>query len=188
MFRIPPNKIYRAFPELDHFSDAQCERFVQRVRVTSQYPQVLAGSLILVVVLSLTAVGLVLGRLAEPWSRFLWAAGRELRLSWLSADDVHLGSCLLALAAVPAFSCLLVRDGLLRTYLRRAIRMRLDRVRCRTCGYVLIGQRHSDGRVRCPECSSAATLRELGVTAEDLIPPPNASLDHLADAPEAVPP
>lgn len=29
--RIPLNKVYRAFPELDQFSDEQCEVFVKRV-------------------------------------------------------------------------------------------------------------------------------------------------------------
>lgn len=181
MYRIPRDRVFRAFPELDLFSNAQCERFVQRVRVTSYYRPILWVSLGLLAALTLALVAILLDRFGDRWHRSLWLA---LNRRW--ADDLLLAAWILPVAVLPLAGSLPLRDLLLRTYLRRVVRMRLDRVRCRACGYMLIGQQQHDGVVCCPECSSTTTLHALGITAEDLIPP-DASMDHLADAPDAAP-
>ncbi len=178
MFRIPLARIYRAFPELDPFSDAQCERFVQRVRATSWYRPSLWSLLAVTSAVSMAGAGIVNVALDD---RLFWLS---LNQRW--ADNLQIGSWLLSLLAVPAFAGLITRDLLLRGFLRRAISMRLDRVRCRTCRYILIGQVQRDGVIRCPECSTQTTLRDLGITADDLIPP-QAGVDSLTDTPDAAP-
>lgn len=72
---------------------------------------------------------------------------------------------------MPALSAMLVRDVLLRRALKKAIELKVERVRCRQCEYILIGQRAFKDAVTCPECGNTATLESLGITEDDLIPP-----------------
>ncbi len=175
--RIPPNKIYRAFPELDRFSDEQCERFMQRVRVALPYRSVRWVTVSIMTCAAVIFVIVILYRYEQPLHRYLW-----LLLSRRSADTLILASWLLLVPIVPIFVGLLTRDIVLRTYLRKAVQMQLDRVRCRSCKYVLIGQRLMKGIITCPECGAQTTLQILGVTADDLLPP-QPGKDRLADAP-----
>ncbi|MCP3919432.1 MAG: hypothetical protein GY711_28170 [bacterium] len=151
--RIPTSKIYRAFCELDHLSDEQCERLLVRIR-TDELPQTFR----LLVCVAVGSVTLIL-------SLSLFMA--------LVRDDGSLSDLLLLIAipAVPAILTLFTRDLLLRRALRKAISLRIDRVRCPRCRYLLIGQRPVDGRVTCPECGDETSLETLGVTADDLVVP-----------------
>ena len=59
--------------------------------------------------------------------------------------------------------------------LRRAMQSQIERIRCPSCKYVLLGQRVSGGAVICPECGAPTTLMHLGITEADLIPPTDGS-------------
>ena len=92
---------------------------------------------------------------------------------WLSdeAFPYAASALLISVLTVPALTALLVRDVILRRLLIAAIRVRIDKVRCKQCKYILIGQRERDGAVVCPECGAALLLSELGLVAADLVPP-----------------
>src|SRR5690242_7614590 len=62
--RIPRRKLYRAFPELDRFSDAECERWVRCVRDAAAGSEwVIAGGIIGAVVATFYLVGHLLALL-----------------------------------------------------------------------------------------------------------------------------
>ena len=175
--RIPRDKLYRAFPELDRFSDEQCERFVQRVRITATYR---LGSWAAIGFTVVVATGLIASGLAvldEHLHRSLW-----LKLSRRTADTLLLVYWLVPIVSIPPFVGLLTRDIVLRIYLRWAVQMQIERVRCRSCKYLLIGQVANAGLVTCPECGARNSLQSLGLTEQDLVPPERGE-DRLADFP-----
>jgi hypothetical protein len=149
--RIPLRKIYRAFPELDRFDDAQCQRFVRQAerlvlsrRVERHVLEIAAGSLAFVVVLLL----------GEVWRRLAGGPG-SMRLLVLVP----------MLAAAPIIAGLIARDLLLRS----AIRARLRSARCPRCEYSLLGLPVEDGAARCPECGESIPLEHYGLSEEDLL-------------------
>ena len=89
------------------------------------------------------------------------------------ADHVIIAGWILVICGVVPMSVLLSRDLLLRHFLGRAIRMRIERIRCLKCRYPLVGQRVENDVVTCSECGHHMTLSEIGVDSpEDLIPAP----------------
>jgi hypothetical protein len=165
--RIPFKNVYRAFPELDRFSDVQCRLLMRRVQL-NYVSRVLVA--LVPVVAFLVSLAVVIILLATTDVRA--AAGRLV-------TDGDLWLSHLALAGIPPFVGLLTRDRLLRRFLLRAIRLRIDRVRCRYCRYILIGQQPFENRVTCPECGGSNPLPVLGITADDLIPPAS-EVEHLS--------
>ena len=177
--RIPKNKLYRAFSELDSFSDEQCERFVQRVRITGTYWPLVVVAVGLLSITSLFVVALSAFDLTKDMHRSLW-----LQFGRQTADTLALAIWLVPSVVIPPFVGIVTRDIVLRLYLRHAVRMQIERVMCRSCKYLLIGQRVAAGRVTCPECGEGNALSTLGVTEEDLVPPERGE-DRLADMPAA---
>ncbi len=156
--RLPWDKIYRAFPELDPFSDEECERFVDRAR--AQRPisglAALAGAAVFIVAFPLGLA--VVRRLPQPG---------------LPPDgpfELYAVLFILGTVGAGALAGLLVRDRLLI----RAIRDRVTLARCPACHYSLLGLKvQTEGwetRVRCPECGAEHDLAAIGLTAADLIP------------------
>ncbi len=165
--RIPLTKLYRAFSQLDRFSDTQCGLLMRRVRLDRKARLLVWVSPVFAFVLSFVVVVILLVTTdvlaqTEPLFR-----------------DADLLLFLLCVLCIPAAVALLSRDHLLRRFLVKAIRLRIDRVRCRHCRYILIGQRPIGDEVNCPECGKMNRLRELGVTVDDLIPP-ESELDRLS--------
>lgn len=157
--RTPLTKIYRAFAELDRFSEAQCRLLMRRVRLDPGPRALLKVYPVIASVVALVIVAILLAATSFlAWSEGLFR-------------DADIAMALLAVLGIPAFSGLLIRDMLLRRFLIRAIRLRIDRVRCLGCKYILIGQRAIGDQVTCPECGRANQLGALGITAADLIPP-----------------
>ena len=70
--RFPLDKVYRAFPELDPFTDEQCRRFVQRVRVTGSYRPALLSAVILTAAGALGAVIVLRAVFGDPLHELLW--------------------------------------------------------------------------------------------------------------------
>jgi hypothetical protein len=146
--RLNRTKIYRAFPELDRFDDARCERFVQAVRggtgrrLTALAKCILVSIVILVV--PPIALGLIVG-----WIESALALGSDL------AYPTFVGTSLIAMIAAPTIG-LLTRDALIRRRVRFILRTRCT---CLTCQDSLLGLPiEPDLMVTCPRCQSASRV------------------------------
>ena len=163
--RIPKSKIYRAFPELDNFSDEQCQRFMQRIRVSGS-----RKSIPMIVFLAVTGAGLALA--CGVSGIVLGLVEEELRSrrngAVLSIFDFVV---FVVTIGLPVFFGLIARDLMLRRHLKLVINEKLNRIRCLKCRYILIGQVVHEDRVICPECGFAMFLDQLGIVEADLIPP-----------------
>lgn len=159
--RIPLNNIYRAFSELDRFTDEECVRLMQRVRLDSggKLASTASGfltyfALLIVLVILAGVIELSMGRM-------------KLNQYQLLIDLIGL----VLIFGLPLLPTLLVRDTVLRRQLTTAIDRHIERVKCLGCSYLLIGQTPRDRTVRCPECGQVHTFEQLGITEQDLIPP-----------------
>ena len=145
--RLITRKIHRAFPALDHFSDAQCAHIVAAARGGIFARLCMVGiQLILAAGLAL-GVGGLLRRMTGPSVNMFVVAWRTyLLLSLFIALTI----------GTFGVTFLLVRDWLLRL----KVHLLLQRVGfCIACRYNLIGLRVIDCAVLCPECGLP---KELG--------------------------
>jgi DNA-directed RNA polymerase subunit RPC12/RpoP len=153
--RVPWSRIYRAFPELDPFSDEECERYILQVR-QQKFGQWKYRML---------AFWLVVSWLILVFPVAMWIA-HKYRLETM-------GMVLGFFIAMPLgvfFPTAFYRDRLLIA----AIRGRLNLARCTRCrhsllGLPLLGEMEQDA-VRCPECGSVMVLSDLGLRHRELIP------------------
>jgi hypothetical protein len=161
--RLPWDKVYRAFPELDRFSDEECERYILQVKAQKKigpYPGLLTfGSVLLCIIFGAPIGGkwLFEGPATGPDAVFM------LR-----------GAALICgFAGVPAFTYCITRD----VRLRRALRARIDNARCPTCKQSLLGLPLIPGAprpaVRCTECGGYIELSTIGLTPTDILPREN---------------
>lgn len=168
MLRIPRSKIYRAFPELDPFSDEDCAHFMQRARSQGGFDGwvslALYGSAAVILIVLFSLIAVMFGRLTGLF---------RPQLAKADAEYLAIAAILFLVGALPTFGGLITRDIVYRRLMRRAINLQLDRIRCLECRYSLLGQIAHDGFVRCPECGVVVSLRRLGLSADDLIPPKN---------------
>lgn len=158
--RLLTRRIYRAFPELDRYSDEQCVRFIKSARGGAWRRAI--GCLIVAVAASPVFVG----------SLMAVAPLVEGNFGWLDPlSDGPLWGRLIGLIAFFAimspgpFVVVLVRDVLLRRRVRFVLRVRGV---CSECWYSLVGLPVGpDRRVRCPECGTDVevdpSLGELAV-------------------------
>jgi hypothetical protein len=150
--RLLVRTIWRAFPELDPYTDAECATFVRRA--TRRAPRRwLHGVAVLLFFLAALAGSVV-------------AAGFVLRFVEVSVpealhDVVALLAVPVALAlvfAVPSVGALILRDVFLRHRLAQVLR---DRGSCGNCGYSLVGLPIPASLVvACPECGHAGPVDE----------------------------
>jgi hypothetical protein len=139
--RIPGSKIWRAFPELDEFDDARCQKFVRAASKPTWQTAARAIAVFAAGVLALPATGMAIALAC----RLVPSLGRWLELSPLGPVMVMT----MVIGSGPMVG-LLVRDFLLRRAIRRVIR---ERGQCVKCSYLLLGLRaERDGYVTCPEC------------------------------------
>lgn len=196
--RLPWSKVYRAFPELDRFEEADCERFVRLARARFGRE---AGPVVLLQIV-VTAISVIIASgIAIRW--FL-----STEMTWPAVVSTVPSAMLIGASLLPA---LFIRDFWLRSILRRhignvqcagcgysllglpvrpgavsagsircpecvAIGSRVD-VRCGRCGYILAGLPEvlpipKGGTVLCPECGKVTDLDERGLTAADLLSEP----------------
>lgn len=140
--RLLTRKIYRAFPELDSFSDEQCVRFVKAVNA-SKTRLVIRGLISTVFAIGLGIVFLGLA---------IWGA-TELADAWHFSEGLFWvfwgvsGTLALLFAFIPG---LILGDLLLRL----SVRSLLKRCgACPQCGYSLLGIRVGpEFVITCPEC------------------------------------
>jgi len=163
--RIPISNIYRAFPELDDYDDEQCARLMRRIQLN------LSGHARRnTISLSVCAASLLLTLATSKIIYDFFAKNYD----FVSKNDLIFLPCLLFILGVSAAALVLTRDIVLRRQLKNAIDYELDRVRCLNCRYILIAQQPKAGMLTCPECGTQVSLARLGITEDDLIPPPAA--------------
>ena len=155
--RIVSRKLYRAFPELDKFSDELCEMYVKRV----------SSSVLYKAVATISFLGAACGSLVVV-SFFLSMLNDLMGSIFEKYFPVPVILMLFFIFVIPCISALLARDFCMQAFLRRQV----GRSRCLECGYSLLGQRIKREIIVCPECARSTTLMELGLDGpEDLIPP-----------------
>jgi hypothetical protein len=161
---MPLATVYRAFPELDRFTDDECRRLVYR----AQLHAVQASSMGCVLTMFVAGMGFLAVGLAGSIS---W---RVLGGTWIHRvvrhsdvlNDVG-GPMLIVLAIVGSLAAgLLVRDRTLREQLRGQI----GRTTCPACSASLLGSARSADSLRCGGCDRVYTFGELGLESEDLGP------------------
>ncbi len=159
LMRLPRTEVFRAFPELDRFSDEECRAWLRRAWRAQRWRLTLGSLGGAALALGLAAGMFVLGgmlvsRLGLTGSR---AEGRTLAGAMLWA----------VLTVLPAgLTMFAIRDW----SLRRAVRSQLSSTRCPGCDYQLLGLPVREGAVTCSECGQRITPAELGVSLEDLMP------------------
>jgi DNA-directed RNA polymerase subunit RPC12/RpoP len=142
--RLPYSKVYRAFPELDRFDDATCERYIRAARAAprSWRSQVVRPLL--------WFIGGIAAFVASVWVS-VSVFGAIFSLNTPRHEALMLAAMLLCAFAAPMIFLLYVRDMILR----RRIAAQLGRTRCPACHYNLLGipihQEPEEG-VICPEC------------------------------------
>lgn len=176
--RIPLTKVYRAFPELDRFSDRECERFVTRARRRRLRWMWIPMLAMPVAFIAAIAFVVFVASTFEPQIR---AINRFADRTFGGAFEAILGTniwpsdvlmpltVLLLISVGPWLAFAVLRD----TILRRLISKRLEIANCTTCDHSLLGlpllAEHPKDAVRCPECGREMVLDEIGLTPDDLI-------------------
>lgn len=164
--RLPTSKVFRAFPELDAFSDEQCQGFVRLAMREHTASMGGTGLLAALAAILTMAVGfytvMVIGDAILPHRRY------ELLIFGVAIAGSTLAAGLVGLK---------IRD----MWLRRVINTGIKAARCPACSYSLLGLFVVDGEVLCPECGLSLPIAERGLTPDMLIAP-------RGDAPPNVPP
>ncbi len=154
--RILTRRIYRAFPELDGYSDEQCARFLRAAR-RGFWRQVFYAIVVFLVFAVILGMG---ARLAAYLTEHFGTSQRLRGLpdAWFGVLNVLVCVPFVAAAPVAAF---LARDLLLRRRVRRVLRR--DGL-CPMCRYSLVGLPLDAGDgVVCPECGLRTQVdRSLG--------------------------
>lgn len=140
--RLPTSKVYRAFAELDPFTDAQCRGFVHAAN-RGTIRQTIG-------VLLLVAVGVVVFVV----SAVIFMLLADLAVSLNSPQPTLIPLTIFTVGSVgtTSLAVLGLRDVLLRCRIRRVFRRRGA---CASCGYTLVGLPVSGQGVQCPECGMA---------------------------------
>lgn len=143
--RLPTRRIYRAFRELDRYSDEQCERFVRAAR-RAFWPRV--GRVVVRGVGLLAWFGLVVVGLRLRFGPNV--AEEALLMRGVRHTTLVTVVGVVALLVVPLVGWLVWRDVQLRRRIRRILRARAN---CPGCGYHLLGLFvNAEHKVVCVEC------------------------------------
>lgn len=159
--RLPLAKLHRAFPELDAFSDEECERYILQVQR--------AGRVSVLAVFGIGA-GVALGWCVIGHLIFEFLSQFLARTPFLFRDFVAPMLAPVSAAFVGGIGGLYARDALLA----RALRKRVAAARCPNCKQSLlglpIGGSPEKPTLRCPECGELYELGLLGLKPEDIRP------------------
>jgi ribosomal protein S27AE len=161
--RLPLNKVYRAFPELDRFSDHECGRFVERANRDYPESRVVAGAIAVVISAAVIIALFILERML--WA--VWSQRYPTPLARENAQDVVVVLSVLVYALLFCVGMLVARDR----WLIRTITLRVHQTSCPSCGYSLLGLVVDKGVILCPECAAPFFLADHGMTEEDLLAP-----------------
>jgi hypothetical protein len=166
--RIPLWKAYRAFPELDRFTDAECVEWVALAKSTHRAFLGMVGVVVVVVLIPLTiAVIVLVSRItnAIAASPAMASAWRSMRMTKDDVETMFIGLNLMVVLTLAYVAGASVADLALRHVLRK----RLNSGRCPGCEYSLLGLPARDDVVLCPECGASLNLAELGLTPADIL-------------------
>jgi hypothetical protein len=139
-------KIWRAYPELDRYSDETCRAFMRKVQGPVWFRALGAVFSVACVVVS---TYWLTDRVLVPWT---WRRLQGPEYSWwIFARDLALGAAAIAFTAgACALLVLRLRDWAIHIGLRRVLR---GSGRCVGCSYSLVGLPVPDSfEVACPEC------------------------------------
>lgn len=164
--RLPLFRPYRMFPQFDHLSDSECEKYVRDAYINT--PGLTAKVPIIAAVLAtaLWYIGWPIAFVTLPLASYV---PMPPSAEWRLVAYIVLG------VAFVSLTYFLTRD--LGVYF--GIRRELRRSNCRKCGQSLQGLPiHSAGAdpdpakqfVRCTECGRRWVLLDLGLSPRDLIP------------------
>lgn len=157
--RLIVRKVYRAFPELDRFSDAECEGFVGLVARRHRRGRVVR----------LVGLAVASGLLFFGGSYLTYSIGDELfrsgRAPKFVQDYWHLLVGILASGVV----ALLFTSVCRTVWLRSKIQHHLTALECIECAYSLLGLPVVEGAITCPECGQRFDLAARGLTAADVL-------------------
>lgn len=116
--RIPVSKIYRAFPELDSFTDEQCERFMKRIELSKARKILTNAAFLLISGLGLAINFVVLDPLIGVIFDFDKLGTRRIATVLLVVIPI-------VLLILPFALGLIARDFCLRSYLQMVIQNKL---------------------------------------------------------------
>ncbi len=159
LMRLITRTVYRAFPELDHFSDQQCLELVRAAR-GGAFRRTLR-QLLRLAIAGMAMVGFHFGVswAAEALGVVDWAV-TALGLGVHTARIDLAGVLVMVDLCVGGVAWLLARDLLLRRAVRRALRLSGT---CPACRYQLTGLAVAEGDlVICPECGFQLSLAAHG--------------------------
>jgi hypothetical protein len=157
--RMPISEIHRAFPELDRFTDAECQRFIAGA---VRHRPVEHVAVALGAVVAALAVACVL----IAATAFLGAAPlRVLEQRRGFSYETAVGVMFAVPALVGGIVGYIIRD----CWLGRIIRIQLRGTGCPGCGYSMLGLAAPEGAALCPECGHLFVLADHDMTAADLI-------------------
>jgi hypothetical protein len=155
--RILTRTIWRAFPELDRFSDEQCERFVKAANAR-KVPKTITWCVVALVGVLVAAAAIIVPIWLRPDIRGNYTYGFPY---W---DDIYMHALLgkvwfwawwMFAGGIAGF---ITRDVLLRLRVRRILRTRATCVQCR---YSLLGLAVPASLiVQCPECGTPTHVDE----------------------------
>lgn len=164
--RLVSRKIWRAYPQLDRFSDEVCRRYVRHAFHARNFRY---GVALLIV----TGVLAMTGAVAAVYFFFDSAMGGAEAARgnlWILLALALVSVLLASVIWLPALACLMVRD----VWLRRVLKQQLQAAHCPGCRYQLVGLAIAEegGRklVRCPECGFEIVLNDGHVTEADINP------------------
>jgi DNA-directed RNA polymerase subunit RPC12/RpoP len=165
---IPFRKIYRAFGELKHLSDEECEKHLRRARLRTTRWHIVPW---IVGVLGAGVWTVAVGSFVVS----AWGVGTAMDRGFLLNAGVFVGVPVTA-ALSGLMSGLLARDLVLLHLLRQEV----HKARCPNCRQSLLGlpitfrglgpPEPGDGKVRCPECGRQWILFDIGLRPTDLVP------------------
>jgi len=151
--RFPWNKVYRAFPELDRLSDAECENYARIA--DERYGESRAGLIgigTLVAVMTIAVAAACFAYMDDLMPvrtrESLWGVFAAFKFT------LYLG--------VLPIAWLIARD----IWLRRAIRRQLFDTLCPGCKYQLLGLPIDHETVQCPECGRRTALNDFAAARE----------------------
>lgn len=153
------SKVYRAFEELDRFSDDECIGFVKTAERVNRWTRVVVLG---IVGLCFLPGGCIGGGLGIGLTNIVFGE--------VSAPDWRLGVALIFMVVgvgIPTVGGLVLRD----VWLRSAVRKQLGRCACPVCDYSMLGLQPTEGAVVCPECGTRHTLSRLGLSNADILVP-----------------
>lgn len=147
--RFLTRRIWRAFSELDPYSDDECRLFVRIARTRAPWRWMHRFVIALLLILGIPAIGAL--------NLFLFDSGPSRLTPRSDLFGVVLASFgILTAFGLPAVAALLARDWFLRRRLRHVLR---DTGSCPQCSYSLVGLVIPQSlTIACPECGFTCTV------------------------------